>query len=75
MPQQDVGKLAFEVLENLRNWYLAGYALFLGSLMGWFFHAKSMRKSIAKEMKRLAAERNKLQEKSLGTKLKSSDRK
>ena len=72
MPGADVSKLMFEILDDLKRGYLAGYGLGSATTIGWFFHAKKQRSMFANEMKRITAERNKIQEAKIGSKLKSS---
>src|SRR5665213_4095854 len=44
MPSESVGKLAFEVVEEMKNGYLIGYVVAFVAIIGWFFHAKAQRR-------------------------------
>ena len=72
MPSADVSKLAFDVLADLRNGYLVGYAIGVMAVGGWFWHAKYLRRAAANEVQRIATERTRAQEKQAGSPLKSS---
>ena len=74
MPSESVGKLAFEVVEEMKNGYLIGYVVAFVAIIGWFFHAKAQRRWAATEIKRVTAERTKVQEEKMGTKLQSSEK-
>jgi len=73
MPPVDVSKLMFRLLDVAEEERLAGYAVSVVSLLGWFFHARYQRKLINQEMKRISNERNQLQTRELGKKVKSSE--
>ena len=73
MPPTDVSKLVFRLLDVAEEKKLLGYFVSVFSLLGWFFHAKYQRKLITFEMQRVSSERNQLQAKELGKKLKSSE--
>lgn len=44
MPEQDVSKLAFKIVEDLKTLHLLGYALFFVTLGFWYLHAQLMRR-------------------------------
>jgi len=44
MPEKDVSKLAFEIVEDLKTLHLLGYALFVVTLGFWYLHAQLMRR-------------------------------
>lgn len=73
MPPADVSKLMFRVLDAAERRWLLGYALSVVLALGWFFHARSQRRLITGEMSRVAEERNRLQGKVLGDRIKSSE--
>jgi hypothetical protein len=73
MPPVDVSKLMFRLLDVAEEERLVGYAVSVVSLFGWFFHARYQRKLINQEMKRISNERNQLQTRELGKKVKSSE--
>ena len=75
MPAEDAGKLMHDVLGALRSGELWSYGLLLGALVGWFFHAKFMRKEFSDETLRIGREKSDLQSKLSGIKYESSDRK
>ena len=72
MPSADAGVLANKLVDDLSNYSLIGWLLFLVALGGWYVHAKSQRTAITAEMKRLGDERSKLQDQTLGGRVKSS---
>jgi hypothetical protein len=72
MPPQDVSKLVFEIVEDVKEKYFVGDILAGVALVGWFIHAKWQRKLIHSEMERMATERNKAQEVASGRKSPSS---
>lgn len=73
MPAQDVSKWVFEVTHLLATRKLLGYALFLVAMIGWYLHARWMRKEFSEECLRIGTEKSDLQSKLAGTKFKSSD--
>src|SRR5579883_954121 len=72
MPKQDVGNLVFELMDDLKSGWLAGYVLAVVFLVGWYLHARYQRRLITGEMRRIAKERDMLQAQSIGKDLKSS---
>jgi len=44
MPEKDVSKLAFEIVQDLKTLHLLGYALFIVTLGFWYLHAQLMRR-------------------------------
>ena len=74
MPGPDVSKLVFRLVEAFEHGYFVGYALFVLSVGGWFLHAKSQRRTIFKEMQRIAAERNRLQDQQTVRQIESSEK-
>ena len=72
MPEQEVAKLVFVILERLTSGSLLGYILWLVTITGWAFHARYQRKIISDEMERLSQERTSLQKQQLGNSIKSS---
>jgi hypothetical protein len=73
MAPADVSKLMFRLLDVAEEERLAGYVVSVLSLFGWFFHARYQRKLINQEMQRISNERNQLQARELGKKVKSSE--
>lgn len=73
MPEKDVGLLVFRLLDSAERERLIGYAFGMFSLIGWFFHARYQRKLITAEMQRVSGERNDLQQRELGKRIKSSE--
>ena len=73
MPPVDVSKLMFRLLDVAEEERLVGYVVSVVSLFGWFFHARYQRKLINQEMLRISDERNQLQARELGKKVKSSE--
>ena len=73
MPAEDVSRLAFQIITDLKAGYLLGYVLSIGSVSGWFIHARWQRRSITVEIDRLSGDRTRTQKQQLGTgKVKSS---
>jgi hypothetical protein len=70
MPPADVSKLVFRLLDLAEERCLVGYVASVLFLFGWFFHARYQRRLITREISR---ERNQLQARELGKKLKSSE--
>lgn len=75
MPSGDVSKLAFGVLDSLIQGQLLGYAMMVMAVAGWFTHVRWQRRMLDREMRRVSAERNRIQEAKVGLKLPGSDRK
>lgn len=75
MPPEDAGNLLREIFAAVRAGDLWGYILCVGSLGGWFFHAKAMRKEFSEEALRIGRAKSELQGKLSGVKYDSSDRK
>jgi hypothetical protein len=73
MPQDEVGKLASNLLAKIESRYWAGFAFWLLTAIGWFYHARWQRKRIDREMKRISEERTQLQAKLINKKLESSE--
>lgn len=61
MPPEDVSRLMFEILADLKTGYLIGYAIGIILLMGWFMHVKWQRRIIAHEMRRIGLEKSEVQ--------------
>jgi hypothetical protein len=72
MPQNDVSKLVFSVIDLLVEGYMLGYLLFLSTVLLWFIHAKFQRRTFSSEIERMAEEKNRVQQQNLGRDLKSS---
>jgi hypothetical protein len=75
MPEGDLSKLAWRLLDDLESGKVLGYALFVLALLGWYGHSRFLRKMASDEMNRVTRERNRLQEKAIGQPLESSDKK
>lgn len=73
MPDQDVAKLVFRILDDIENGSLIGYIVAGLSSGAWFIHSRWQRRTIHAEMERLALERNELQHRLLGGNMSSSD--
>lgn len=72
MPVDDLKQLGSNVVEYLKTGYLLGYFLFIITLLGWFYHAKRLRRSASREQDRIGNEKTNLQKKKLPGKVKSS---
>jgi len=73
MPEADVSRLVFEILESLRKGEFIAYILLGITGFSWFVHSRSMRKKFSDETKRIGREKSALQSKLDGVKFKSSD--
>lgn len=73
MPSEDVSRLVFQILADLKNGQLLGYALALISTAGWAFHVKWQRRVITAEMRRVTRERNELQAQATPAEIESSE--
>jgi hypothetical protein len=73
MPEKDVGVLVFRLLDSAERERLIGYAFGILSLTGLFFHARYQRKLMTAEMQRVSSERNDLQQRELGKRIRSSE--
>jgi len=72
LPSEEISKLAWAILNDVKQGQMIGNILFLITLGGWLTHARWQRKNITLEMKRVSDQRNQLQ-KELGLKIKSSE--
>jgi hypothetical protein len=70
LPAEDVSALVFMTFNKLEYW---GYPLSVVAFGGWFFHARRQRQLIVAELERISHERDKIQEKTLGGRVKSSE--
>lgn len=75
MPAEDVSKLVFEILESLRHGELVAYVLLTVACVGWFTHARTMRRLFSAEAERIGREKSALQSRLAGVKFESSDKK
>jgi hypothetical protein len=73
MSPTEVSKLMFRLLDVAEEERLVGYVVSVVSLLGWFFHVRYQRKLIAQEMQRISDERNQLQMRELGKRVRSSE--
>lgn len=58
MPEGEVPKFLLEVKNDLKEGSLIGYALALILAIGWFIHAKYLRRKSEQEIRRITEERN-----------------
>jgi hypothetical protein len=72
MPPEDISKLAFQMLSDLREGYLVGDLLSVIFLISWYIHAKSQRRTITDEVDRMGKEKSKLQGDQIGPIVESS---
>jgi hypothetical protein len=73
MPEQDVSKLVFLMLDHLVRGALLGWLLMGASIAAWFIHIRYHGQLLNFELNRLAEERSQLQARTLGGKMKSSE--
>ena len=74
MPREEVGRLAFEVVDRLVDLSLVGWVGCALLALAWRGHAHRQRKLMMAEVDRIARERTRLQEEVHGAPLKSSDK-
>ena len=72
MPSEAVGVMANKIVDRLVDTYLLGWALLPPVLLGWFTHSRWQRRTMGKEVDRLAGERDRVQEVRLDRDLNSS---
>jgi len=73
MPPADISKLMLRLLDVAEEERLGGYIASVTFLLGWFFHARYQRRLITREMQRVSSERNQLQTRELGKRVRSSE--
>lgn len=73
MPSEDVGSLMRDILVSCRNGSIFGYALWVATVCAWLLHASSQRRKFRGEIRRMAEERDRLQELLHGKKMESSN--
>jgi hypothetical protein len=73
MPPADVSKLVFRLFDVAQEKSLVGYVAAVIFLFGWLFHTRYQRRLITREMQRISNERNQLQARELGKRIKSSE--
>jgi len=74
MPDAEASRLVFDLYDKLRNGEMWAYILLGIVLVGWFTHARIMRREISKEYKRIGQEKSGLQSQAAGIEFKSSDK-
>lgn len=74
MPNKDVSKLVFDLVDRLSHGELIAYVLLIVVSVGWFIHAKIMRTNFSEEYKRIGKEKSKLQSRMAGVNFESSDK-
>lgn len=62
LPVESLEQLIKEVLNRFEQTYIAGWALWFATGLGWFFHSRWQRQIDQGEIDRLATERTKLQQ-------------
>lgn len=73
MPSENVYNLVEQLFNVAVVYRIAGWILFLICIFGWIISSKSLRRNHTHEIRRLSAERTKLQEKLLNNKLPSTN--
>lgn len=73
MPGGDVTKLMFSLLQSLRDAELVAYIIAGILAIGWYSHARVMRKIYSDEFERIGREKTALQTQASGVAFKSSD--
>lgn len=72
MPSKDLGKLAFEIFNQLVKGYLLGWGLWLITIFLWWFHAKYTRALYKEELSRIGQRKSAAQNKAAGRKFNGS---
>lgn len=67
MPAADVVTVANRVIDLFVTGELMGWGLALIAVIGWFFHARSMRQAFAREFERMGVEKSDAQAKAAGS--------
>ncbi|MCC5933345.1 MAG: hypothetical protein JJU35_03800 [Balneolales bacterium] len=62
LPAHDLSTLLRRLAGHLVKFELLAYILWFGTIAGWYFHAKYVRKAHAEEYRRIASEKTYLQE-------------
>ena len=73
LPSKNILVFLQKIISGLENTYLLGYAFFFLTLIGWYTHARLMRKRFSKEFKRIGKEKSKIQSQNSKIKFQSSD--
>lgn len=74
MSAEDVSHLVFELLESLKQGELVAYVVSALLALGWFWHAKVMRRISSDEFERIGNEKTRLQSELSGIQYRSSDK-
>ena len=74
MPDEKASQLVFDLYGKLMEMEMWAYMLLAVTLVGWYSHAKIMRREFSREYRRIGQEKSDLQSKAAGIKFKSSDR-
>jgi len=74
MPPDDLVHLTNEVVNDLASRELLGYAISLIFCIGWYFHARWMRRDFSQEYERIGREKSEAQSKAAGKKFPSSEK-
>jgi len=72
MPPQDITAVAQKALDHLISLELLGYLLSLLTIVGWFLHARYLRREQTKEYDRIGREKSEAQNKAAGKNFPSS---
>jgi len=73
MPESEISPMLKSIGEKMVKFELLSYPLLVIVLIGWFSHARSMRRRFSEEYKRIGREKSELQRQLTGIDLKSSD--
>ena len=73
MPDNKAYELARAIFNDLKNFSLLGYILFLVMVIFCYSHSKKLRKNHSLEFERIGREKSRLQDKLAGEKLSSSE--
>lgn len=72
MPATDIPPLIDRILTRLESGELVGWLLTLLLVIGWYSHARWLRREYAEEFERIGKEKSRLQEGAAGRRLQSS---
>jgi hypothetical protein len=65
MPEQELSKFLFNIMDRFENNYVLGWFFFIAALFGWYFHNRYVVKVHSVEMDRVVSEKTDLQNKLL----------
>src|SRR5262249_17933936 len=73
LPQEDVSKIIFRLLDAAELKWWAGYGLSLVLTFAWISHSRYQRRLMTGEVTRAGDQKTRMQERALGQRVKSSE--